>query len=161
MTAAITQRPRSSPVPPQPCQQDAAKVQPSWAWARTKDSEKEEIQEFLKRVRKFSAGAVRLIECDASIAISLKHEVVVTAGVAGGCLGPGWPCSGIFLLLLYLPAQLPTKDGWCISQPLVFSTFQEELWHTSPCRPHSSLCFPWECLQDPCAGEKSMLTWMG
>lgn len=61
-------------------------------------SEKEEIQEFLKRVGEFTVGAVRLMECGASV--SPETRGCVTAGVARGCLDPGWPCSGTFLLLL-------------------------------------------------------------
>lgn len=60
-------------------------------------SEKEEIQEFLKRVGKLTVGAGRLLECDTS---HLKLEDVVTAEAARGWLGPGWPSSGTFLLLL-------------------------------------------------------------
>lgn len=129
-----------------------AKVQPSCAWAITKHSAKEDTQEFLKRVGKFTAGAVRLMECDGSVVISPETR---GNGHCRGSKGMFWARLALFWYFpaaFVAPAQLPTKDSWCISQPLVFSTFQEQLWHTSPCRPRCSVCLLWERLQDPCAG---------
>lgn len=62
-------------------------------------SEREEIQEFLKRVRKLTVGAVRLMECEPPWPSQPKLQVV-TAEVPRAWFGPGWPCSGTSLLLL-------------------------------------------------------------
>lgn len=75
-------------------------------------SAKEEIQEFLKRVGKFTAGDVRLMECDASVTISPeKHEEMATAEVARefwASLALFW----YFLAAFVAPSQLPTTDSW-------------------------------------------------
>lgn len=67
---------------------------------------KEKIQEFLKRVRNFGAGNVRLMQPIASVIISPAAEApwglrawntdMATAEAARGCLEPGWLQSGNF-----------------------------------------------------------------
>lgn len=98
-------------------------------------SAKEEIQEFLKRVGKFTAGGVRLTECDASVVISPETR---GNGHCRGREGVFWASLALFwcfLAAFVAPSQFPSKNSWCISQPLVFSTFKNSCGTQVPAGP--------------------------
>lgn len=64
----------------------------------------------------------------------LKHEEMATAEVARefwASLALFW----YFLAAFVAPSQLPTTDSWCISQPLVFSTFKNSCCTQVPAGP--------------------------
>lgn len=111
--------------------------------------EREETQEFLKRVGKLRAGAV---DCWSGsrrghLSSCSRRSLRGTKGMVWARLALVW----CFVAAFVAPAQLPSKDSWCFAPALVFSTFQEQLWCTSPCRPHSSV-LAWGMSADPCAG---------
>lgn len=74
-------------------------------------SEKEEIQEFLKRVRKFTAGAVRLMEGDASVTTSPETRGCGHCRGSKGMFGARLALFCYFLAAFVASAQLPTKDS--------------------------------------------------
>lgn len=136
---------------PDPVSRMLPKYSPMCLGHNQRLSAKEEVQEFLKRVGKFTAGDVRLMECDASVTISPETRGNGHCRGSKGILGqPGpvlvLPCCFCSSISASYHGQLVHFTTSCIFH------FQEQLLYTSSCRPRSPVCLRWECLQDPCAG---------